>query len=529
MYYWNVLTLTLLIKNNQQDSLRQQRNRIRQRSLQTMFNNRPLVSPSFLCRSAVLLVLLFGSSLTVSAISASGPYGKDVITFDSSDEYHQYLASMTTPLVSVMFDDSNTLEVEQAWRPLFKNLSAMLSPLGIRITSLPKSSPVTSRMQKAADLQLPSIWFFDGVSRYVTDRSKDVSKLPLQYVGSVDEYRLMQWILKSVSVTFLDRITNDAELYDYFDKYPGFPELPRILLFTAQSCVCPMFRVLGQMFQFDAVTGVVVDTFKSPETAAIAKRYNVTSEDELPAIVVLHKENTFPERDSVHRLHVTAASGIRELATAINTVIPDSMVNILTKVRDSNDRSLYSLLEKRRQYIIEEVGRKQAELAAIMEEVTSTVHVKPPVVVRTTGELRKQCIQSQKGVTCLLVIAAEETVTASVDTLHKAAKRITRSVPPEQTSSFHYVVVPAELATDIISHFEMEDSKESLPAVLLFQSLPHRVYYQMPNSFTEEHLVTFVMSRTLRGSAALDGKRFIPRIVPGLVGEDLESADLVDL
>ncbi|CCW59986.1 unnamed protein product [Phytomonas sp. EM1] len=434
------------------------------------------------------------------------------------DVFSSTTLSQHTPLVVVVFNDEDSFERKNVWEPLINKLSDSLHDFLIKVGYVTSQSEVGQSLKRMYGFQSPAIIFFDGFLEAPPSNSSILTKLPKFFTGELDFKSLLRWILQSISPDFITRLDHENDLFDWFRKLPQYSQLPRILYFTKEPYVGPVYRVLSQIMQQDAVFGVVVNAFEGdPNKKVLAQRYNISQESELPAFLVLHRRDGGKTgvEDEVHRLQtVTKKSTVHSIMDTLLKDLPDASANVM---RESGERINPKTIEKlweRRLYILREVEKERKEILNWMEKETSqpSTSYNPPVEVRTQAEWEKNFVVLSKGHQCLIVFSEPALMENATSILKGVADKIVGSTGSEMLKRLHFVVVDAAVSGEVMRFFGADPS--GLPAVVLLMG-EAQMYFNFDGSFSEDHLVDFYQINS-KAQTASAGKSFSTRKMPPL-------------
>nr|CAJ2481599.1 unnamed protein product [Leishmania braziliensis] len=437
------------------------------------------------------------------------------------ESYRQHMTLSSNPLVVFVFEH-NSAAVPTFWAPLLRNISTELDGFGIEVADVPASSETGQSLVQAMNAGSgPVILFFQGVGDTPAEGGKAL-KLPIAYQGSIDIPNILSWSLSCISSSATHRIHNDVDLAHFFAQYPQYPTLPHVLYFPSKSYTPGGYLALSHRFASDAVFGVVPNAFTAPNATIIAQRYNITSKDNLPALLVLHKAagddiGDSNEFDRVIRMPDTSSFSLsyREALLFLSTHITDTVAALVAKAKSTENQHFLKVAESRRLYMMTQLIERQVDIA---EEERLQV-AREPIFVKDQASWAKKCVQLPKKHRCLAVFvdstddsAAKEKAGAVLSTL---AVRLLEMMGLE-AQKVSLVVVDRQGSDAVREYFDV--GQNGFPDVLFLSLDRPAKYYNFVGAFSAEGLMQFVASHDahLAKKEVSGGHIFIPRMAPKL-------------
>ncbi|KAL7694878.1 hypothetical protein NQL31_004070 [Lotmaria passim] len=446
------------------------------------------------------------------------PFGPLVSTFASLNAYQRHLSFSTNPLVLFLFDHDPQV-ILNTWQPLITSFSQAMEKFGIDVVDVATNSEVGVQLQQAIGSST-AVLFFQGVGDTPVDGEKGL-KVPIAYEGAADLVSMVKWALSCVSPAVVQRVRNEADFARFFQLYPQYPTLPRVLFFPKNNYTHVGFLVVSQHFSYDAGFAVVPDAFATDATAAIAQRYGVRDESELPALFVLHKaaadeDGGAGESDYAVRMNTTATewsyAGVKAF---LDTQLTERIEALVAKVEATQDAKVLAVAEARRKYMAAALVERQQD---VVDEERLQMAVEP-VVVTDQATWVKHCLLLPKEHKCLVafVDSTQDPAAASnaVKVLSLVSLRLVELLGME-ARSIGLVVVEQASSEAVRDYFEA--GRNGYPDVVLLSFARPARYYNFVGSFSAEGVLQFVTSHDSRVTKAevSGGHAFIPRMVPKL-------------
>lgn len=496
--------------------------------------SRPFARPSPIANGrvavvALLLVLGCAASRAAAAADKASAFGEHAVSFagKTMPDLQQDISVTHSPLVLIVYDDSDTVTVDNVWKKVITGVSDALHPFTAKTAHMGSSTTAGRAVLDGFGIFTPAILLFDGILRPVPHQTGTLAKMPIAYGGELSVSRVTRWVLESISGDLITRIDTDADLTRLFSKYPGYPELPRVLYFSRNGYVSPVVRVLSQIFQSDAVFGSVVAPFEDDDDAGskaeIAKRYGIESKDDLPAFVVLRPSQSQSGVDNVVRVDGVAEDSVTvDLSAALEAELPDSAVSAYRHYAATGEGSRLNMAQKRKLYILSELGRERAEVfgedangmgggdSATAAELAKLAE---PVVVTTQSEWQRYCAQMRDGSHCFAVVADPSELDSAKDVLRATAARILKSVSAGRAELISFVIIDADRSGSIRQFLDV--GSNGVPDAVLLTATSPRLFYNFIGSFSSDNLVRFYLSKT-QVKTPTGGTRYLAHLVPGL-------------
>lgn len=441
--------------------------------------------------------------------------------------YQRHLSFSTNPLVLFLFEH-DPQAVQEFWLPLISSFAQAMGMFGVDAATVMPSSEVGQQLQQAIGSNT-AILFYQGVGDTPVNGEKGL-KVPIAYEGAADLMSLTKWGLASISASVVQRVRNDADLARFFQLYPQYPTLPRVLFFPSANFTHAGFLTVAQHFSYDAGFAVVPGAFAAEsrsgekgdaEVTLLARRYGVTNASDLPALFVLHKaaaedDGGAGESDYAVRMNATAFdwtyAGVKAF---LETQLVDTIERLVARAEATQDGKVLAIAEARRKYMAAALVERQQD---VVDEERLRMAVEPVLVTSQTA-WAEHCLQLPKGHKCLVAF-----VDSTQDRAARAnALRILSSVSFKlmelmamEARSIALVVVEREGSEALREYFDA--GQNGFPDVVLLSLARPAKYYNFVGSFSAEGIVHFVTSHDPRFTRdeVRGGHAFIPRMVPKL-------------
>ncbi|KAG5489987.1 hypothetical protein JKF63_00106 [Porcisia hertigi] len=452
-----------------------------------------------------------------------GVFGPLVYSFATLQSYQQHMTLATNPLVLFIFDHEGA-DVPNFWVPLLKNVSEEFYEFGIEVADVATTSEIGKQLMKAMQAaSAPVILFFQGVGDTPVEGGVGL-KMPIAFTGNVDIPHILSWGLSCISSSVTHRVHNDADLARFFAKHPQYAGLPHVLYFPSMDYTPGGYLALSQHYASDAVFGVVPDAFATPDAMVIAHRYNITSKDELPVLLVLHKASADDggEADHVVRMPATSAPFTYRRALAfLSTQITDTVAALVAKAKSTQNSYFLSIAENRRMYMARQLIDQQRDIA---EEERRRL-ARQPIVVKDQATWASQCVRLPRGSRCLAVFVDSAQDAAAQENAVNVLSIISHKlleVMGAEAQNVSLVVVDVQGSTAVRDYFDV--GQNGFPDVILITLGRPAKYYNFVGAFSAESLLQFVVAHDahLGQKVVRGGRTFIPHMVPKLE----EVADL---
>lgn len=479
------------------------------------------------------LLLVLGALLLLSASvkdgmaqtgrhgdGAVGPFGPLAYSFTTMQTYHRHMTSSSNPVVIFVFDHQGSA-VTDFWAPLLQSVSKGLDAFGIEVAHAPTSSEIGQQLLAAMNAGSgPIILFFQGVGDTPAEGGKGL-KMPIAYDGNIDMAHIMSWGLSCISSSVTHRVHNDVDLARFFAQYPQYPALPHVLYFPSTSYTPGGYLALSQHFALDAVFGVVPNAFTAPNATHIAQRYNITSKDELPVLLVLHRSTADAgggagESDRVVRMPAAATSlSYREALAFLSTQITDTVAALVAKAESTQNQHFLEVAESRRVYMMGQLIERQHD---IVEEERLQM-AREPILVKDQAVWAKECVQLPKKHRCVAAFVDSAQDSAAKDNAVKVLSLVSvklLEIMGREAQKVSLVVVDRQGSDAVREYFDV--GHNGFPDVLFLSLDRPAKYYNFVGTFSAEGVTQFVASHDaqLTQKDVRGGHTFIPRMVPKL-------------
>lgn len=479
------------------------------------------------------LLLVLGALLLLSASlkggmaqtgrhgdGAVGPFGPLVYTFTTMQSYQRHLTLSSNPVVVFIVEHQATA-VANVWAPLLKSVSKGFDSFGIEVAHASTSSEIGQQLLEVMNAGSgPIILFFQGVGDTPAEGGKAL-KMPIAYEGNIDIVHIMSWGLSCISSSVTHRVHNDVDLARFFAQYPKYPALPHVLYFPSTSYTPGGYLALSQHFALDAVFGVVPNAFTAPNATLVAQRYNISSKDELPVLLVLHRSGADDgggagESDRVVRMPTTLTSlSYREALTFLSTHITDTVAALVVKAQSTQNQHFFEVAESRRVYMMEQLIERQLDI--VKEERLQMA--REPVLVKEQAVWAKECMQLPKKHRCLAAFVDSTHDPAAKDNAIKVLSLVSvklLEIMGREAQKVSLVVVDREGSDAVREYFDV--GHNGFPDVLFLSLDRPAKYYNFVGTFSAEGVTQFVASHDahLTQNDVRGGHTFIPRMVPRL-------------
>ncbi|EPY28480.1 hypothetical protein STCU_05100 [Strigomonas culicis] len=319
----------------------------------------------------------------------------------------------------------------------------------------------------------------------------------------------------------IERIDNPRDLLEYLQLYPAYPKLPRVLLFTAQNYVGPLYKALSQALYTDAVFGAVVAPFTTKDKAAVAEMYGVKKSD-LPAIVVLYPQDR-GDADEVKRVpNVSASSTLEDLTAALQPMLPDAYENQLVQAPPEEQENVQRIHGQRKSYIATEHDIKRSKLDAKRAQEEAPA----PVVVNSQTAWKDLQMNLLGHQTFIAFVQPGEAAKTS-EMLHSTTKRIFKELPSIAREGRLIFAIIEGTSHHEINKFFGVDVTQFPQLIFIDASTPKTKYYKHVAAFNEDRILHFYVTKGA-DALATGGKDFKLDDIPAF-GGDVDIEDVGDL
>jgi hypothetical protein len=315
-------------------------------------------------------------------------------------------------------------------------------------------------------------------------------KNPLGYEGDGTAASMMKFILSSITLNHIERVSSDHELADFFAKYSGL-DLPRFLYFTEQTSVSPLYVALSNRFRYGGVFGVAF----ANNSAEVQTRYGVT---QFPSLIAL----------------TPAGSNDDEVSVMAN-VTKDSTLDQLKEFIEAHVLPLERQVVVRPSMYLEEERLRQKE-----KDHAKMVKALPVQLVKTKKEWVNLCLTRKKGL-CMAVFL--EDVSNEEKIPYELLANVTFKVAAKSSQELQIVVIDGLHNYEIVNHFGMANG---LPDAIVLNPAK-RSYVNLVGSITERGLTNFYLDKAIKAQ----GKPYKAKKVPKFVKtpkEQSEDGDISD-
>ncbi|GET93178.1 hypothetical protein, unknown function [Leishmania tarentolae] len=451
---------------------------------------------------------------------AVGPFGPLVHSLTTIQSFHHRLTYTLNPLVLFLFDRDES-EVTHFWMPLLKSLSKGFDAFGIEVAEATRSSETGQQLFGPPDANPgPFILFFQGVSD-TPGGSGEALKMPMAYEGKLDMKHIMTWGVSCISSSVTHRVHNDVDLALFFAQYPQYPALPHVLYFPSRNYTPAGYLTISQHFSRDAVFGVVPNAFSSPNATRIAQRYNITSKDELPVLLVLHRAsaddaNGAGESDRVVRMPTVPKSfSYSQVLGFLSTHITDTIEDLMAKAMSTESKRLLEVAERRRSYMVQQLIERQLDVA----EEERLQKAREPIFVKDQKVWAKHCLHLRKDHRCLAAFIDSTQDPASKDSVGRILSLVSvklLEVMGQEAQKVSLVIVDRQGSDAVREYFDV--GHNGFPDVLFLSFDRPAKYYNFVGTFSAEGVTQFVVSHDARlaKKEVRGGHTFIPRMTPNL-------------
>ncbi|KAG5463943.1 hypothetical protein LSCM1_00116 [Leishmania martiniquensis] len=480
---------------------------------------------SLMIVALALLLLVAGAKGGGVPTGGSGdgtgrPFGPLVYSFTTRLSLHQHMTLSSNPLVLFMFDHSGG-DMTSFWTLFLPKISKAFEAFGIEVAEAATSSETARELMNALKASSgPIILFFQGVADTPSAGGKAL-KVPIGYQGKIDIPSVLSWGLSCISSSVTHRLHSDADLARFFALYPKYPALPHVLYFPSANYTPGGYLSVSQHFSSDAVFGVVPNAFAAPEATRIAQRYNITSKDELPALLVLHKasgsdDGGTGESDRVFRLPATSTPfSYREVMAFLSAHITDTFAALVAKATSTKSAHWLEVAESRRLYMLSQLVERQRDIA----EEEQVQMAREPILVKDQEAWSKECVRLPKKHRCIAAFIDSAQDPSAKENALKVLSLVSIELlrrMGREALKVSLVVVDRQGSDAVRAYFNVGQS--GFPDVL-FLSMDHPAkYFNFIGAFTAVGVMQFLASHDaqLAQKAVRGGHAFIPRMVPRL-------------
>lgn len=479
----------------------------------------------WLAVAAPLLLLLLTCIVLASTTTASKAGTVDPATLDPSvhsfsaiQEFQQHITATSNVFVLIVFDDSSDGGTRSIWIGFISQLSHVLQNYGIDVVATGRGSELGQAIIEGYQIAGGNvILLFQGMPSSSPENPQGATKIPLPYSGEVDVVSVVQWALSSISPFAIDRIENNADLAEWFHSYSRYPSMPRVLLFQKSDQVAPGFRAMSHTLYGDVITGVITNAFGTAEKREITERYNITSPNELPALLLLEKQPMSEgngEADVVTRMESHETLGYLTATSFVIDHIPDSFVKGMKNMEATGNSDMLMEAQRRRVYMTLEISQKAANVRQEMQRQAAS----RPVTVKTQEDWEKHCLRlPEKGSNCVAAFvdssADAEAETFAFNVLYSLSVKLEETRTPGTSLKVSFVIVDRSRSSALMEYFEV--GQNGLPEILLVCLGVPKTYFHYVGSFSAESILQFYLTKTSQPLKGAPGAHiFIPRAVP---------------
>lgn len=477
-----------------------------------MVNTRRLRLPLVLVATALVLAFFISPTAVAASENPSSydvpgaDFGPNARLFSSIADFENGVIKPTMPIVAVFFPmvgQEKEDGVRANWAPFVSQLSQILQHFGVDVAYIPMESEVAKALagQSAPEAML---LLFNGVHELASDGK--LTKKPEMFQGELQLTKVSRWVLETLSYDHVERIHNEESLRFFFEKYPKYPTMPRVLYFPTVNITNPMYISQSQRFYVDAVFGVMVDPFATEEKRKIAERYNIKSDDDLPAVLLLTPSSA--NEDHVRFMYpLDNTTSSSKLGDFLLEQLPDGVAA----------RSFRTAAQGEQQnYILEESKRIRA--AATRDIVA--VSVKIPLVRPSHSATMDRCLGVEEDNYCFILFVRDLNDGRPPLALRDGIVELFLRDTALSGKTLSYGV-PHDVSGGMRRFFGIK----SMPALVLVIGGPNRRFYVLQDvPLSKEAVMEFYQEST-----PMLGKPFSPSQVPSLRENDKDDGDDDDL
>lgn len=394
----------------------------------------------------------------------------------TSATFRNIVLDPNVPIMVAIYDTSNAKSTETIAKAM-ETCAAELRQI-VEFAYVDGSSEDGKQLAQMFGIQQPPtlIFFNPELVPVPGGQEGQLMKSPLGYEGDGTASSIMKFILSSISLNHIERVSSDHELADFFSKFSGM-ELPRILYFTEQSSVSPLYIGLSHYFRYGAVFGVAF----ANNSAEVQRRYGVT---EFPALLALTPSGSHDDEVTVMK-GLTKDTTYEELMAFIEKFV-------LPIERQAAIRPSIYLEEER----LRQKEKDHAKMAKAL----------PPRLIETKKDWVHLCLTRKKG-HCMAVFLDDVSNEDRIP--YEMLSNVSFKIASKSSQELQIVIIDGLHNYEIANHFGMTNG---LPDVVVLNAAK-RTYMNLVGSVTERGLSNFYLDKAVKSA----GKPYKAKKVPKFV------------